>query len=387
MSHFQVCNHPELFERRDTQSPFVMKALPYTIPKLIYRNYFTRNQDSLKIRLSFHHPSQIHYQYSKVCQNLKHSRQEKSPDREILEVPEDPYAFLKIAEISPAEFDSAFNDFQFRIAHWAESRIKIAAQNFRHEWHPEEKVSLILPEKPVPIQIITKSEPVFGFNDIKIKCMKETLRHRVIRSKKNQSGLATAFPHTKRPDIVRKCQLINAPNLLLNATCPTVVSTTRVSYSYDSEWPWRNQQHLTWLPKASKVCDPLPFHTKIIMPDKESLVSDAGKLAVLDDLLAKLKTEGHRVLIYSQMTKMIDLLEEFMNHRKHTYMRLDGSSKIHERRDMVNDFQQRSDIFIFLLSTRAGGLGINLTAADTVIFYDSDWNPTVDQQAMDRAHR
>lgn len=68
-------------------------------------------------------------------------------------------------------------------------------------------------------------------------------------------------------------------------------------------------------------------------------------------------------------------------------MRLDGSSKISERRDMVADFQNRSDIFVFLLSTRAGGLGINLTAADTVIFYDSDWNPTVDQQAMDRAHR
>lgn len=84
---------------------------------------------------------------------------------------------------------------------------------------------------------------------------------------------------------------------------------------------------------------------------------------------------------------MIDLLEEYMWHRKHTFMRLDGSSKISERRDMVADFQERSDIFVFLLSTRAGGLGINLTAADTVIFYDSDWNPTVDQQAMDRAHR
>lgn len=76
-----------------------------------------------------------------------------------------------------------------------------------------------------------------------------------------------------------------------------------------------------------------------------------------------------------------------MWHRKHRYMRLDGSSKISARRDMVADFQKRDDIFVFLLSTRAGGLGINLTAADTVIFYDSDWNPTVDQQAMDRAHR
>ncbi|XP_060568096.1 chromatin-remodeling ATPase INO80-like [Ruditapes philippinarum] len=120
---------------------------------------------------------------------------------------------------------------------------------------------------------------------------------------------------------------------------------------------------------------------------KEKIVTDAGKLYVLDILLQRLKDEGHRVLIYSQMTKMIDLLEEYMWHRKHTYKRLDGSSKISERRDMVADFQARSDIFVFLLSTRAGGLGINLTAADTVIFYDSDWNPTVDQQAMDRAHR
>lgn len=83
-------------------------------------------------------------------------------------------------------------------------------------------------------------------------------------------------------------------------------------------------------------------------------------------MLHRLKSQGHRVLVYSQMTRMIDLLEEFMYYRKHTYMRLDGSSKISERRDMVADFQNREDIFVFLLSTRAGGLGINLTAADTV---------------------
>ncbi|KAJ1488214.1 P-loop containing nucleoside triphosphate hydrolase protein, partial [Baffinella frigidus] len=88
------------------------------------------------------------------------------------------------------------------------------------------------------------------------------------------------------------------------------------------------------------------------------------------------------------MTKMMDILEDYFWYRKHRYLRLDGSASIADRRDMVNDFQQDdSDYFIFLLSTRAGGLGINLTAADTVIFYDSDWNPTMDAQAMDRAHR
>jgi DNA helicase INO80 len=87
------------------------------------------------------------------------------------------------------------------------------------------------------------------------------------------------------------------------------------------------------------------------------------------------------------MTRMIDLMEEYLTYRGYKYCRLDGSTKLEDRRDTVADFQTRPEIFVFLLSTRAGGLGINLTSADTVIFYDSDWNPTIDSQAMDRAHR
>ncbi|MBW0499118.1 hypothetical protein O181_038833 [Austropuccinia psidii MF-1] len=123
------------------------------------------------------------------------------------------------------------------------------------------------------------------------------------------------------------------------------------------------------------------------VPQLEKLMLDSGKLARLDSLLQELKAGGHRVLIYFQMTRMIDLMEEYLSFRHYRYLRLDGSSTISERRDMVMDWQTRPEIFIFLLSTRAGGLGINLTAADTVIFYDCDWNPSNDQQAMDRAHR
>ncbi|KAM3180585.1 hypothetical protein ACTXT7_015997, partial [Hymenolepis weldensis] len=130
---------------------------------------------------------------------------------------------------------------------------------------------------------------------------------------------------------------------------------------------------------------PLPPSWSHVSPGY--LIADSGKLKELDRLLAKLKREGHRVLIYSQMTKMIDLLEELMMYRSYAYLRLDGSSRLCDRRDMVAQWQTDPHWFVFLLSTRAGGLGINLTAADTVIFYDSDWNPTVDQQAMDRAHR
>lgn len=128
-------------------------------------------------------------------------------------------------------------------------------------------------------------------------------------------------------------------------------------------------------------------YTNITVPSMRRFVTDSGKLARLDQLLRQLKAGGHRVLLYFQMTRMIDLMEEYLTYCNYKYCRLDGSTKLEDRRDTVHDFQTRPEIFVFLLSTRAGGLGINLTAADTVIFYDSDWNPTIDSQAMDRAHR
>jgi DNA helicase INO80 len=85
-------------------------------------------------------------------------------------------------------------------------------------------------------------------------------------------------------------------------------------------------------------------------------------------------------MTYVQMTTMMDVLEEVLSYRRHRWLRLDGSTPIAERRDLVDAWQGSDAYFVFLLSTRAGGLGINLTAADTVIFYESDWNPTMDLQ-------
>ncbi|GMM54755.1 chromatin-remodeling ATPase [Maudiozyma humilis] len=142
-------------------------------------------------------------------------------------------------------------------------------------------------------------------------------------------------------------------------------------------------------PKTNMFPEPLnnSFSCNISMPSMDRFITESAKLKKLDELLVKLKEEGHRVLVYFQMTKMMDLMEEYLTYRQYSYIRLDGSSKLEDRRDLVHDWQTNPDIFVFLLSTRAGGLGINLTAADTVIFYDSDWNPTIDSQAMDRAHR
>lgn len=126
---------------------------------------------------------------------------------------------------------------------------------------------------------------------------------------------------------------------------------------------------------------------QIEFPTIHSLISESSKLRTLDNLLKRLKRANHRVLIFCQMTKMMNIIEDYLQFKKYKYYRLDGGSGINERRDMVDGFQNREDVFVFLLSTRAGGLGVTLTAADDVIFYDNDWNPTMDAQAEDRAHR
>lgn len=120
----------------------------------------------------------------------------------------------------------------------------------------------------------------------------------------------------------------------------------------------------------------------------EMLVGASGKLQLLEKLLPRLKQGGHRVLLFSQMTKMLDILEDFLNFLGFVYCRMDGSTSASERQHRIKNFSSPdSGIFIFLISTRAGGLGINLPSADTVIIYDPDFNPFVDLQAQSRAHR
>ncbi|XP_041938054.1 helicase SRCAP isoform X2 [Alosa sapidissima] len=122
-------------------------------------------------------------------------------------------------------------------------------------------------------------------------------------------------------------------------------------------------------------------------PDLRLIQYDCGKLQTLHLLLRKLKTGGHRVLIFTQMTRMLDVLEQFLNYHGHIYLRLDGSTRVEQRQSLMERFNADRRIFCFILSTRSGGVGVNLTGADTVVFYDSDWNPTMDAQAQDRCHR
>ncbi|KAH9884642.1 SNF2 family DNA-dependent ATPase [Cubamyces lactineus] len=120
----------------------------------------------------------------------------------------------------------------------------------------------------------------------------------------------------------------------------------------------------------------------------EHLIENSGKMVILDKLLKNMKAKGSRVLIFSQMSRMLDILEDYCLFRGYKYCRIDGGTAHDDRIVAIDEYNKPdSDKFIFLLTTRAGGLGINLTTADIVVLYDSDWNPQADLQAMDRAHR
>jgi E1A-binding protein p400 len=115
-------------------------------------------------------------------------------------------------------------------------------------------------------------------------------------------------------------------------------------------------------------------------PDRRLIQYDCGKLQTLERLLREKRVGAHRVLVFTQMSKMLDILEQFLNYHAFTYLRLDGSTPITERQRLMDRFNMDKRIFVFILSTRSGGVGVNLTGADTVVFYDSDWNPTMDAQ-------
>ncbi|XP_076441698.1 chromatin-remodeling ATPase INO80-like isoform X2 [Babylonia areolata] len=446
MQFRKVCNHPELFERKEARTPFCMLIDDYNLPKQVYRDgiveqAFPSKNHILYNKLYIHSPAHVH-------QALFHQ------DGPVTSC----QSFLFGMDMSPQQLYSyMFGGFLVRwlgvfLAYKAAYRI-----HQRHQWQQDPfsaRDCLNLAPLAVTSMPNLASSPVLGrlvftqptgssytYLPHTLHYMQETTAHRHTRARhirmkksgtpptsptKHHSPVKSpthgeeftlpVHPHKARPPKVLDTQLTSIPRLVC-ALVPKVVCPPRRLHCVDrsAEWDRLRQSlcgtletkrsllygcpELYWercYPAArfsnelpGGLCAVLPhfgWHA-VQIPDKESLVSDAGKLYVLDSLLQRLKREGHRVLIYSQMTRMIDLLEEYMVCRKHTFKRLDGSSRISDRRDMVADFQTKSDIFVFLLSTRAGGLGINLTAADTVIFYDSDWNPTVDQQAMDRAHR
>ena len=141
------------------------------------------------------------------------------------------------------------------------------------------------------------------------------------------------------------------------------------------------------LMQLRKACNH-PFLFEDEYPVSELIMRSSGKFEFLDRVIPKLLKTGHRLLIFNQMTQVIDIMECFFKLRKIKYLRLDGTTDNQERTARVHEFNKKNTEYdVFVLSTKAGGLGLNLQTADTVILFDSDWNPQNDEQAKDRAHR
>ncbi|KAJ2777650.1 putative DNA helicase ino80 [Coemansia interrupta] len=387
MQFRKVCSHPELFERAEVESPFVSGVFPTT-------GSLAREGDDISCSfatrslVTYHMPKML-YRESLEVPNVRTMRQSLLHNKLSLWSPHNiakddsvdgMFGLLRLCSPSAGYAMRAFT------GSLSERLDEISEHGERTSGLKQYNMMCRQAGEPLPSSL-RSTEPGSVLHALSNVFTPENLSVSPV-----MGSLATATADDFEHSMMR---------LISPAYKPSAVSPPADLVISDRSATWENESMMVANPLVKRLtCGrrqtpeadwSQPFLsqglTDIWVPSLDKLISYSGKMAVLDRLLTKLKQEGHRVLLYFQMTKMIDLFEEYLAYRKYTYLRLDGSSKISDRRDMVMDWQTRDDIFIFLLSTRAGGLGINLTAADTVIFFESDWNPTVDSQAMDRAHR
>ena len=412
----KVCNHPELFERNIGKVPFTFKNL---IDDLGAGSLFTILNGEQYLRIN-ENPG-INYTIPKMIYDLCYDKYNtKKYISKKLIICDD----INLEEKYTKNYNNkSFNDSLFNIFHLFEMPLYQLKQLFLHDefilqlflkyffdkkriinnYYKENdfkrKICLFIAKELFPIE-----------DDYKIFSKKGVLEPLIINSFLSRKK---CILHNL---IIHRCyipKVVSFPPLLICSNRRTMINQKEIKYNlltnkilYGLNY---NQFNKSLNLKISRInrdilnnentqnlvenglMTPLFYqmegYTQIELPSFQRLISDCAKLKKLDELLKKLIAEDHRVLIFCQMTRMLDILEEYMSKRKYTYFRMDGSTQIADRRDMINEFQTNPKIFAFLLSTRAGGLGVNLTGADTVIFYDNDWNPTMDAQATDRAHR
>ncbi|OJT09488.1 hypothetical protein TRAPUB_14022 [Trametes pubescens] len=404
MQFRKVCNHPELFERADVVAPFSFSDFGRSGPlnregDFVQLPYSTRNPIEYMIPKLFYedgglldipHENSLNRTGDGPLARMMNIWSTDMVHRSLQDDNHSAFAFLRFIDMSPAEASAAHTSSTF-----ARQLRALQQDQRRNELEPYKEDSLFVahsashPFTFSPLARLANLETAEG-----LPSLREISTVTWATSCLSRAELRWFIPHALAPPISvysadrtfveRQTQVVEAPK-------ESLALYGLPQHMWDSEPAIEAfQEEVGDVPPSGIVgispnnqLPPAPMQ----VPEAKRLIYDSGKLARLDALLQQLKTGDHRCLIYFQMTRMMDLMEEYLIYRQYKYLRLDGSSKLEDRRDMVMEWQTRPDIFIFILSTRAGGLGINLTAADTVIFYDHDWNPSNDAQAMDRAHR
>lgn len=402
MQFRKVCNHPDLFERADVRSPFLFgsfsqsgnlarqgdnlycpdsakNAIEVTVPRILWEEGGVLKRPS---------EESLAGSDTYVMNNLMNIWSTEWINTSLKEE-QSPFAFLKVMDLSPGEANRRAKSHPLvQLLDKSEDKRDNAINGSYKADHDfaassSKKFTPIEPRVPNAAPEGTDLPPL---RDITRQFWNQSYMSRRSARFAQESAIAPPI----RP-IASSRSYVNEQDRLAND--PLVHSALYGSAPSERDDPDAAKQLVRIAPGVSPTglldvsAENQVPRSSIAIPPPQRLIVDSAKLARLDDLLRELKAGGHRVLLYFQMTKMMDLIEEYLIYRQYKYLRLDGSSAIGDRRDMVTSWQTNPDIFVFCLSTRAGGLGINLTAADTVIFYDHDWNPSNDAQAMDRAHR
>ena len=358
----KVCNHPDLFEVRPIISPFDQETIIFYTSSLVVRaleyNLFKQ------VNLSFLNLLITSYEYLDSNQTIRTSIL-KPKESLIMEISSKPINKTQIISpiLSLLEYKSISEE---RILQFQYERLQhsIYINDYRCSRKPiygKNLISLLTIKDPINhVHIISKDpKQYWNFSDI----LKSLICLPVDRSEKLKpiiQNFVCIISRVRAQPIQIHCSHPNPSTLIERELFDKLLISQLSSLSDIFRLSFVRQQ--------------------LYFPDKRLIQYDCGKLQKLSILLQKLKNEGHRALIFTQMTRMLDILEIFLNIYGYTYLRLDGSTKVERRQLLMERFNTDKRIFLFILSTRSGGIGVNLTGADTVIFYDSDWNPAMDAQ-------
>lgn len=382
MQFRKVCNHPDLFERADTRSPFSLtqwaetasflregplvdvaytsrNMINYWVPSLVYRE-----GGRLELPGSDSNHGTRRFQLCNVFNIWKPDHIDESIKCGKISA----FSWLRFADTSAGEASAAFHKSDFENSLALRTRRKLNQFSIIYDegqpWVPSHAMFLVseLGDKK-PIAEVTTEGHMAGLLNVALNVFRESRMHCME---------PLSYPAATAPPITLLClnqgAVIEQETHLFNPRVRKIFygpSPPEERYLLESQIEPSAYPSPKALPQPSAE---KAGYARIQVPSMRRFVSDSGKLAKLDALLTDLKAGGHRVLLYFQMTRMMDLCEEYLTYRHHRYLRLDGSSKLEDRRDMVAAWQTSPEIFVFILSTRAGGLGINLTAGMFLLF-------------------
>ncbi|KAJ3810620.1 SNF2 family N-terminal domain-containing protein [Lentinula lateritia] len=359
----KVCNHPDLFEVRPIVTSFVMDrsaVADFEIKELLIRRQFSKNE-SEELDLELLGLSFINLQNTSIATSL--GTRAEAAGAIMMRLCENPGP-APPRDVRRIENFRQYTEWQRRaslVARWSHTAYLNRLRYSRSPIYSSETLSLLRSMYNPIIPLCHVNTRTAAFVDTVLPSLHKAVLSYEERSNE-MSNVIDRFAFITSNVVARDVARFALASLL-----PSVLNSVPLTFD--------------------DVLHRSAVKLSIAFPPPSLLQYDCGKLQRLTALLREKKAGGHRVLLFTQMTKILDILEIYLNFHGYLYLRLDGATSIEDRQYVTERFNKDEKIFCFIASSRSGGVGINLTGADTVIFYDSDFNPQMDRQCEDRAHR